>query len=140
MKHITILLVAAALCAAAVSCAGRGGETKAAGQVIRLTDELLRSGGSDTLRFGRLYEGETAVRRITLYNETQEPTVIVTHEASCGCVTLDYERRPIMPGESADAEFTFDSRGEAGWQMKLITLRLGATGTPLKIYVEAEVE
>ena len=133
-------LSAAVFAATSVSCAGRSGDVKVAGQLISLTDSLLQNGGSDTLRFGRLHEGEMAVRRITLRNDTSEPTVIVTHETSCGCVTVSYERRPIMPAGSGEAEFVFDSRGEHGWQMKLITLRLGARAVPLRIFVEAEVE
>lgn len=112
----------------------------ASGQVIELTTGLLERGGTDTVRFGRLNEGEIAVRSLTLHNASDEPTVVVAHERSCGCVNVAYERRPIMPGESCPVEFTFDSRGEFGWQLKLITLHLGAAGVPLKIYVEAEVE
>ena len=142
MKHLSayvlpLLTVSAiALCA----CGGAKEKTAVSGQVIEITDDLLRNGGTDTVRFGRLSEGEIAVRSVTFRNTTAAPTVIVNHERSCGCVNVDYERRPIMAGGEAKAEFTFDSRGEYGWQMKIITLRLGAAGVPLKIYVEAEVE
>ena len=123
------------------SCGGRTEKPAAtAGQVIELTDAMMRAGGVDTVRFGRLNEGEIAVRSVTLHNAASQPAVIVTHERSCGCVGVEYERRPIMPGEESKVDFTFDSRGEYGWQLKLITLRIGAAAVPLKIYVEAEVE
>lgn len=110
------------------------------GQIIEIDDAMVQRGGADTIHFGRLNEGEIAVRSITLINNTQQPTVIVNHERSCGCVNVEYERRPIMPKGESKVDFTFDSRGEYGWQMKIITLRLGAAGVPLKIYIEAEVE
>ena len=125
-------------------CACGGPKTKSgattAGQIIEITDEMMQQGGTDTVRFGRLNEGEIAVRSVTFRNATETPTVIASHERSCGCIDVEYERRPIMAGEESKAEFTFDSRGEDGWQMKLITLRLGSAGVPLKIYIEAEVE
>lgn len=129
--------------AAAMLCCGCGGaksSAPAAGRTVELTDAFFVRGSSDTLNFGRLHEGEIAVRSITLHNASAEPTVIVTHEVSCGCVTLDYERRPILPDASATVDFTFDSRGERGWQMKLVTLRFGEKAVPLRIFVEAEVE
>ena len=136
------ILMAAILMAASIlwACDGRKSAAGVSGQIIELTGGMLDRGGVDTLRFGRLHEGEMAVRSITLRNGASEPAVIVTHERSCGCVDAEYERRPIMPGEESKVEFTFDSRGEYGWQMKLITLRLGGRGVPLKIYIEAEVE
>ena len=137
-SYILMLLAipAMALCA----CGGTKEKTGASGQVIEITDGMIRHGGADTIRFGHLNEGEIALRSITLANKTAKPTVIVSHERSCGCVNVEYERRPIMPEGEAKVDFTFDSRGEYGWQMKIITLRLGAAGVPLKIYVEAEVE
>ena len=137
-------IVSVVLLAAAVllwSCGGRAPKSAVAvGQVIEIDDEMVQRGGTDTVCFGRLHEGEIAVRSVTFRNTTAAPTVIVSHERSCGCIDVEYERRPIMPGEESKVDFTFDSRGEYGWQLKLITLRIGAAAVPLKIYVEAEVE
>lgn len=134
------IALCAVLCTAAVACGGNRTTGAPAGQVIVLTDATLAAGGADTVRFGRLREGETALRQLSLRNDGSEPTVVVGHETTCGCVALEYERRPVKPGESLPVRMTFDSRGEYGWQMKLLTLRLGAKALPLKIYVEAEVE
>lgn len=144
LPHRTAALLRIALCAllctAAISCTEKRAAGAPAGQVIVLTDSTLTAGGVDTVRFGRLHEGETALRQLSLRNDGTEPTVVVGHETTCGCVTLEYERRPVRPGESLPVRMTFDSRGEYGWQMKLLTLRLGAKALPLRIYVEAEVE
>ena len=142
MKRGLILFAAVAMTVTlSVACGGRAPKSTAAvGQVVELTDAMMQSGGVDTVRFGRLNEGEIAVRSVTLRNASSQPAVIVTHERSCGCIGVEYERRPIMPGEESKVDFTFDSRGESGWQLKLITLRIGAAAVPLKFYVDAEVE
>ena len=141
MKHLAAYTIPAVLAILLSACGGtkeKSGVT--VGQVIEIDDAMVQRGGIDTVRFGRLNEGEIAVRSVTFRNTTDAPTVIVSHERSCGCIDVGYERRPIMPGEELKAEFSFDSRGEDGWQMKLLTLRLGAAGVPLKIYIEAAVE
>ncbi|MDE5637701.1 MAG: DUF1573 domain-containing protein [Alistipes sp.] len=134
------IMLCAMFCTAAVACTERRTAGAPSGQLIVLTDATLASGGTDTVRFGRLHQGETALRQLSLRNDGTEPTIVVGHETTCGCVALEYERRPVKPGESLPVRMTFDSRGEYGWQMKLLTLRLGAKALPLKIYVEAEVE
>lgn len=141
MRGLISIAAAAMAVVSAVSCGSRAQKPAATvGQLIEVTDAMLQSGGVDTVKFGRLNEGEIAVRSLTLRNVSSQPAVIVTHERSCGCVGVEYERRPVMPGEESKVDFTFDSRGEYGWQLKLITLRLGAAAVPLKIYIDAEVE
>lgn len=141
MKRLQSTLLAAVVVATAVSCGGhKRMATPAAGAIIRLTDSLLEHGGVDTLHFGRLHEGEIAVKHVALQNDSKETTIVVGDEVSCGCVSADYDRRPIAAGGCSDLAVTFDSRGEFGWQMKLLTLRLGRNAVPLRIFVEAEVE
>lgn len=110
------------------------------GPVIALTDSILRSGGSDTVRFGRLRSGEIAVQRLRIENRTDRPMVIVSYGTSCGCSRLEFDNHPIMPGDSQYAELTFDSRGEFGWQLKRLDITLAGTSRPLRIFVEAEIE
>ena len=59
---------------------------------------------------------------------------------SCGCVNVLYDRKPVAPGESTVIEFELDSKSLSGWQMKLMEFYFADKVTPLKIYLEAEVE
>ena len=111
----------------------------AAGRVIVVGDSLLAAGGSDTLRFGRMHEGEIAEMRFNLRNATQQPLVLLGCDRSCGCVSLDYEPRPILPDSTARFTARFDARGEWGWQLKLLTLHFHGTAATLRLFVEAEI-
>lgn len=109
-------------------------------QTIGITGEALAAGISDTLRLGKMHSGEVAVKSVALRNDTDKPFVIVRHENSCGCATFKYGRKPVQPGEYADIECTFDSRGTYGWQMKLAKFHLSGGKNPVRIFIDAEVE
>ncbi len=135
-----VLLLAAAGMTACSGGGGRRADLPFGGRSIVLTDSMLACGGVDTIRFGRLHEGVLARRQVELRNDTQRPLVIRQWEASCGCVTTEYENQPLAPGTSRRMAVLFDARGEWGWQMKLLTLRFAGCEAPLKLYIEAEVE
>ena len=45
-----------------------------------------------------------------------------------------------MPNKSAPITLYFNSRGEWGWQLKLLRLYLNEGSNPLRLYVEADIE
>ncbi len=108
--------------------------------IIHLTDEIIESGGSDTVRFGRLHSGEIAVLSLWLANETEHPIVLSDYRRSCGCTTLEFTAQPISPNRARLLPLTFDSRGEWGWQLKTIDLLFSGSEHSLRLFIEAEVE
>ncbi len=110
------------------------------GSMIHVTDEMIESGGSDTVRFGRLHSGEIAVLSLWLANETAHPIVLSDYRRSCGCTTLEFTAQPIPPNRARQLPLTFDSRGEWGWQLKTVDLLFDGSKHPLRLFVEAEVE
>ncbi len=140
-----VLLASAAL---AASCGGSGRRTDAvcedrqpfAGRTIVVTDSLLRTGGTDTLRFGRLREGETGLQRLRFENAATHPLTIVSLTRSCGCTTLEYDAEPIAPGSARRATLFFDTRGQQGWQLKNLDIAFAGAARPLRLLIEAEVE
>ncbi len=111
-----------------------------ASQSVTVTPAALHDGLCDTLRFGRMRRGETAVKSLRVENGGQAPMVLLRHTTSCGCVRLDYDRRPVAPEAATEIRCEFDSHGQYGWQMKLIEFYFADSARPLKLYVEAEVE
>lgn len=107
--------------------------------IIRITEQTLAAGSSDTVRFGRMHAGEIAVQQLWLANETDRPLVPADYRTSCGCTTLDFENQPIQPGYARPATLTFNSSGEWGWQFKRLDLKLAGAEKKVLIFVEAEV-
>ena len=142
-----IALIAASIALFSTSCGGNSRKQQAKSklpaikvQTVKLSSELLSKGVTDTLRFGVMRQGEQVLKDLRLENVGQSPLVLLRHVTSCGCVNIEYERKPIAPEQSCDVHFIYDSRGQAGWQMKLLEFYFADSATPLKLYIEAEVE
>lgn len=139
-----------ALCALCMLCASCGGTTPRttehdggapfAGRTIVVSDSLLRTGGTDTIRFGRLHPGETGLQRLQFENAATHPLTIVSLTRSCGCTTLEYDAEPVVPGRSLRTTLFFDTRGQQGWQLKSLDIAFAGAARPLRLLVEAEVE
>lgn len=110
------------------------------GQPIVITSEALVKGGSDTIRLGRMHEGEILAYALQLVNQSPNHTLLRDYERTCGCTTLEVDKVPIAPQESLPATLYFDSRGEWGWQLKLIRLDLEGSQAPFNVWIEAEIE
>ena len=144
-KYCIVALTAISLCGA---CDNIGTKPKAEAQAIvaasvqdvMVDDARLQAGLCDTLHFGKMRQGEVIRKQLRITNNEQRPIVILRHATSCGCTTVNYERKPIAAGESTIIDFEFNSRGEMGWQMKHMEFYFAEKDTPLKIYIEAEVE
>ena len=137
MLRVCLLLL---LTAALAACGARQVKTERKGRIITLTDTILDTGGTDTVRFGRLHSGEIAQLRLWLANETSGPVVIAKYGRSCGCTTLEFDAQPIAPGDARQVTLTFDSRGERGWQLKALDITLAGGQRPLRLFVEADIK
>ena len=64
MLRGVLLLALAVTTAACGTRQARTGETGRKGRIIAVTDTILDTGGTDTVRFGRMHSGEVAVLRL----------------------------------------------------------------------------
>ena len=124
---MTRMLAILALAALAVGCGTSPRAVERKGRIISLTDSILTTGGTDTVRFGRLGSGEIAV-------------AVASYRRSCGCTTLEFDAQPIAPGDARQVTLTFDSRGERGWQLKALDITLAGGQRPLRLFVEADIK
>ena len=109
-------------------------------QTIAITADDVEQGVADTLRFGKMRSGEIIAKTLRVENRCNRPIVLLRHTTTCGCIKINYDRKPIAPGQSGEIHFEFDSRTLYGWQMKLMEFYFAEKGNPMKIYAEAEVE
>lgn len=137
MFRTLVILVPAILTAA---CGTRPQATERKGRIITLTDSILTTGGTDTVRFGRLGSGEIAQLRLWLANEAGRPVAVTSYRRSCGCTTFEFDSQPVAPGDAQQVTLTFDSRGEWGWQLKTLDISLAGASHPLRLFIEADVE
>lgn len=92
----------------------------------------------DTIHFGRMQEGEKIMGSFVIKNQSDKPLVITSIVPGCGCTNVNYDFKPIMPHDQRSVEFTFDSRGRVGVQLKAIDL-ITSDNKQSRILFDAEV-
>ena len=143
MKYIaTYIVMAMLLC---ISCKGGKVEYATATAPVDVSTITIDNASaervvSDSLQFGRMRSGEIIAKTVRIENHSDKPILITHHQVSCGCLKVQYSRKPIAVGESCDVNIEFDSRTMYGLQLKNLILYLAEKDNPIKIFVEAEVE
>lgn len=142
LAYIATLLLLCTSCGARAPKADKNATMGSAvnTQTIAITADDVEQGVADTLRFGKMRSGEIIAKTLRVENRCNHPIVLLRHTTTCGCIKINYDRKPIAPGQSGEIYFEFDSRTLYGWQMKLMEFYFAEKGNPMKIYAEAEVE
>lgn len=89
--------------------------------------------------FTGLTQGKPETASFTLTNEGNEPLIISSANASCGCTNLTYAKEPILPGKSTTISVTYNAAA-LGDFMKTITVRTNASDQPVVLKIKGKVE
>lgn len=87
--------------------------------------------------FGDIKEGEIIQNVFTFTNTGDEPLVITSAKATCGCSVPRWPAEPIMPGEKGEILVQFDSKnkGKVGGQIQVKRITISANTDPVNNYV-----
>jgi hypothetical protein len=111
-----------------------------AGAVFDISAEILATRASDTLvNLGPMRQGEVVLYNARLHNAGTEPMVITDIATSCGCTSVEYDKKPIPVGGEGAFSLRFDSRGMWGTQMKLVEIRTSASPHSFRLMLQADV-
>ncbi|MDR1671477.1 MAG: DUF1573 domain-containing protein [Alistipes sp.] len=138
MKHYKNIIYALAL--VMVACGGPAVTRNTGGAVFDISPDILIARTDTLVDIGRVREGETVQYNAHLRNTGSEPLVVKEISTSCGCTSVEYEKRPIAPGTESPFSLRLDTRGMWGTQYKLIEIHTSASPHPYKIAIMAEVE
>ena len=76
--------------------------------------------------FGKVTDGEKVEYSFKFRNTGQNPLIISSATASCGCTVPEKPDAPISPGQIGYLKVVFDSKGRVGDVHKDITVRSNA--------------
>lgn len=79
-----------------------------------------------TYDFGKVKEGAKVEHDYVFTNVGDQPLQILKVDASCGCTTPEWPKRPVMPGKSERIKVTFNSSGNVGKTIKEISIQSNA--------------
>jgi hypothetical protein len=77
--------------------------------------------------FGQVPEGTLASYEFKFKNTGNQPIVIASAQASCGCTTPDWTKTPVLPGKSGVIKAVYNSAGRPGVFAKTVTVTSNAT-------------
>ena len=92
------------------------------------------------LHKGKMKEGEILNVEFEFTNTGTEMLIIKNVTASCGCTIPEKPEEPIAPGNTGKIKATFDSRGRAGMNQKVITVVANTKETIHTLIFDVDVE
>ena len=146
MKKITIIYIAI-LSLVVISCKENAASkikstnletAKERDAVISLGSAIIEFDKTE-YDFGTINEGEVVEGVFKITNAGKVDLIIINAKATCGCTIPKWPKEPIKPGETAELEFSFNSRGRTGKQSKSITLQTNTEKVAETIRIKGNV-
>lgn len=75
-----------------------------------MTTEKSISWDSKMIDLGNIQKDVAADATFEFTNNTEQPVVIARVKSSCGCTVTSYDRKAILPGESASVTATYNAK------------------------------
>ena len=128
-----------------IACTGEGGNgqnSQKKGSTFLLNDDTLGADMVfDTLlnNLGRIIEGEQVLCFYKYQNTGDQPLVIHSIKAGCGCTVPEWSEEPLKPGEKNDIKVLFNSSGKRGSQNIRITVSSNSRTPVSSLLLKAEV-
>lgn len=128
MKKIYILL---SICFVVVSCGGGVASKSSISEevidssrlfVVDLLSSGMEQAKFDTIKLGRIKEGESFESHFFVKNTSTVPMVVSNIVTGCGCTSVKYDTKPLQAGSQSLVTLTYDSKGQYGVQMKKIDI------------------
>jgi hypothetical protein len=89
--------------------------------------------------FGSLKAGEIVSFTFTFRNEGTKTLTITGVDSGCGCTEVKIAEKSISPGKEGQIEVIYNSAGEVGRQLKVITFFSNAEKPEQQIFIKANV-
>ena len=76
-------------------------------------------------QYGTIIKGGNGDCTFTYWNDGDEPLILQTVKASCGCTTPKYTQKPVMPGEKGVIDVHYNTNNVGGFS-KTVTVTSNA--------------
>lgn len=88
--------------------------------------------------FGKIKLNEAVTHTFTFTNSGDEPLLIATVQASCGCTVTEYTKDPIPSGGKGFVKATYNA-AKAGVFSKTVTITANTTESTVLLTIKGEV-
>ncbi|MGK7396443.1 MAG: DUF1573 domain-containing protein [Candidatus Cyclobacteriaceae bacterium M3_2C_046] len=89
--------------------------------------------------FGQIQEGNIASHDFIIKNNGDQPLIINSVKASCGCTTPYWTKEPILPGMTGVVSAAYNSKNRPGMFKKSISIFSNAVKPVQTVYIQGVV-
>lgn len=125
MKKFILTLVVALF-----GFAAQAQEQPADGAKIQFAEKVIN--------YGKIDKGANGTRVFKFKNEGNQPLVLNTVRASCGCTTPKWTREPIAPGQEGEITVKYDTNRMGNFH-KTVTVNSNATNKTVVLTIKGQV-
>lgn len=86
--------------------------------------------------FGEIEEGTIATHEFIFTNTGDQPLILSSVKASCGCTTPSWTKEPILPGKTGHIKAAYNSKNRPGGFHKSITVTSNALKPTQVVYIK----
>ncbi|MBR1798871.1 MAG: DUF1573 domain-containing protein [Bacteroidales bacterium] len=79
--------------------------------------------------YGTISKGSNGGCEFEFFNDGNEPLVLNSVKASCGCTTPSYTQKPVMPGQRGTIKVNYNTNNVGGFS-KTVTVTSNAVNSP----------
>lgn len=91
-------------------------------------------------KFGDIpYRGEPRTAKFVFTNTGDSPLIILRAELSCSCLSADFPKRPVAPGETGVIEVTYTPKKDTGKFENTARIITNATVKRHTLFLEGNV-
>ncbi len=90
------------------------------------------------INMGDIPQGIPRAAQFNLTNDGNEPLIIASAQASCGCTNLNYSKEPLMPGKTTTISATYNAAAKAPFT-KTVTVKTNASDQPTILWIKGNV-
>ena len=88
--------------------------------------------------FGEIPQGTPATTKFIITNDGNEPLIIASAKASCGCTTPSYTQDPVLPGKTAEINVSYNAAVLGDFD-KTVTVKTNAGDQPVVLRIQGKV-
>jgi hypothetical protein len=136
MKNIMILLISLAFSPLALLAQEQA--TNAVVKSEAITNGPVAKYDRTVYDFGEIVQNSPGTASFTLTNNGNEPLIIASATASCGCTNLSYEKDPVLPNKSVTISATYNA-ASLGNFTKNVTVKTNAGDQPVILTIKGKV-
>ena len=93
---------------------------------------------SEVVDYGTIVQNDNGLRVFKMTNTGNAPVIISRIKSSCGCTVASKPEKPVLPGETAQIEVSYDTK-RIGRFAKFITVESNAKNSRINLKITGEI-